>query len=107
MSLPGIRFEAAAFTPSSSIFAGKRCGGVRLIITDRNALRPVMTGVAIALVLHRLYPSEFALDKVSPLLKDPATLEAIRANRPLSEIVALWRADEAAFDARRARYLLY
>lgn len=107
MSLPGIRFEAAEFTPSSSIFAGKRCGGVHLIITDRNALRPVMTGVAIALVLHRLYPSEFALDKVGPLLKDPATLEAIRAGKPLSEIAAMWRADESAFEARRAKYLLY
>ena len=107
MSLPGIRFESTELTPSSSVFAGKRCGGVRLIITDRNALRPVMTGVAIALVLHRLYPSEFALDKVAPLLNDPATLEAIRADKPLSEIVALWRADEAAFEARRAKYLLY
>jgi uncharacterized protein YbbC (DUF1343 family)/CubicO group peptidase (beta-lactamase class C family) len=107
MSLPGIRFEAAEFTPSSSNFAGKRCGGVRLIITDRNKLLPVMTGVAIALVLHRLYPSELALDKVGPLLKDPATLEAIRADKPLSEIVAMWQADEAAFEARRAKYLLY
>jgi uncharacterized protein YbbC (DUF1343 family)/CubicO group peptidase (beta-lactamase class C family) len=107
MSLPGIRFEAAEFTPSSSNFAGKRCGGVRLIITDRNKLLPVMTGVAIALVLHRLYPSELALDKVGPLLKDPATLEAIRADKPLSEIVAMWQADETAFEARRAKYLLY
>jgi uncharacterized protein YbbC (DUF1343 family)/CubicO group peptidase (beta-lactamase class C family) len=107
MSLPGIRFEATEFTPSSSVFAGKRCGGVCLIITDRNALRPVMSGVAIALVLHRLYPSEFALDKVAPLLKDPATLEAIRADKPLSEIVTMWRVDEAAFEARRAKYLLY
>src|SRR4051794_18467809 len=77
MSLPGIRFEATEFTPSSSNFAKQRCGGVRLTITDRNALKPVATGVAIALVLHRLYPHEFALDKLEPLLRDPATLEAI------------------------------
>jgi uncharacterized protein YbbC (DUF1343 family) len=107
MALPGIRFEATEFTPSTSNFAKQRCGGVRLTITDRNALRPVATGVAIALVLHRLYPSEFALDKVAPLLRDPATLEAIRADKPLAEIVAMWRADEEAFAARRARYLLY
>jgi uncharacterized protein YbbC (DUF1343 family)/CubicO group peptidase (beta-lactamase class C family) len=107
MSLPGIRFEATEFTPVSSIFAKQHCGGVRLIITDRNILRPVTMGVAIALVLHRLYPSEFALDKVGPLLKDTATLEAIRAGKPLSEIVAMWRDDEAAFEARRAKYLLY
>jgi uncharacterized protein YbbC (DUF1343 family)/CubicO group peptidase (beta-lactamase class C family) len=107
MSLPGIRFEAAELTPTSSVFAKQRCGGVRLIITDGNALRPVATGVAIALVLHRLYPSQFALDKLAPLLRDPATLEAIRADKPLSEIVAMWREDEAAFVARRAKYLLY
>jgi uncharacterized protein YbbC (DUF1343 family)/CubicO group peptidase (beta-lactamase class C family) len=107
MSLPGIRFEAVEFTPASSNFAKQHCGGVRLLITDRNALRPVAMGVALALALHRLYPSEFALDKVEPLLRDPATLEAIRADKPLSEIVAMWRDDEAAFAARRAKYLLY
>jgi len=107
MSLPGIRFEATEFTPASSNFAKQRCGGVRLTITERNALRPVTMGVAIALVLHRLYPNDFALDKIAPLLRDPATLEAIRANKPLSEIVSMWRDDEAAFAARRAKYLLY
>jgi uncharacterized protein YbbC (DUF1343 family)/CubicO group peptidase (beta-lactamase class C family) len=107
MSLPGIRFEATSFTPSSSNFAKQNCGGVRMTITDRRTLRPVATGVAIALVLHRLYPNDFALDKIAPLLRDPATLEAIRAVKPLAEIVSMWREDEAAFAARRAKYLLY
>ena len=107
MSLPGIRFDATEFTPASSIFAKQRCGGVRLTITDRTALRPVATGVAIALLLRRLYPNDFALDKLAPLLRHPATLEAIRAGKPLAEIVAMWREDEAAFAARRAKYLLY
>jgi uncharacterized protein YbbC (DUF1343 family)/CubicO group peptidase (beta-lactamase class C family) len=107
MSLPGIRFEATSFTPSTSNFANQLCGGVRMTITDRRALRPVATGIAIALVLHRLYPNDFALDKLAPLLRDPATLEAIRADKPLTEIVSMWRDDEAAFAARRAKYLLY
>jgi len=107
MSLPGIRFEATEFTPASSNFAKQRCGGVRMTITDRNAWHPVATGVGIALVLHRLYPNDFALDKVANLLRDPATLEAIRAGKPLSEITAMWREDEAAFAVRRAKYLLY
>jgi uncharacterized protein YbbC (DUF1343 family)/CubicO group peptidase (beta-lactamase class C family) len=107
MSLPGIRFEATSFTPSSSVFAKQKCGGVRMAITDRRALRPVAAGIAIALVLHRLYPNDFALDKLAPLLRDPATLEAIRADKMLAEIVSMWREDEAAFAARRAKYLLY
>jgi uncharacterized protein YbbC (DUF1343 family)/CubicO group peptidase (beta-lactamase class C family) len=107
MSLPGIRFEATSFTPSSSIFAKQLCGGVRMMITDRRTLRPVSMGIAIALVLQRNYPNDFALDKLAPLLRDPATVEAIRADKPLAEIVSLWREDEAAFAARRAKYLLY
>jgi uncharacterized protein YbbC (DUF1343 family)/CubicO group peptidase (beta-lactamase class C family) len=107
MSLPGIHFEATSFTPSSSVFANQRCGGVRMTINDRRTLRPVATGIAVALLLHRLYPNDFALDKIAPLLRDPATLEAIRADKPLAEIVSMWREDEAAFAARRAKYLLY
>src|SRR5258706_10720490 len=61
MSLPGIRFEAIEFTPTSSIFAKQRCDGVRLFITDPNRLKAVTVGVAIAPVLHRVYPAEFAL----------------------------------------------
>jgi uncharacterized protein YbbC (DUF1343 family)/CubicO group peptidase (beta-lactamase class C family) len=107
MSLPGIRIEATSFTPSSSIFAKQKCGGVRMTITDRRTLRPVAMGVAIALVLHRLYPNDFALDKIAPLLRDPATLEAIRSGKPLAEIVSMWSEDEAVFALRRAKYLLY
>jgi uncharacterized protein YbbC (DUF1343 family)/CubicO group peptidase (beta-lactamase class C family) len=107
MSLPGIRFEATSFTPSTSIFAKQQCSGVRMTITDRRALRPVAMGIAIALTLHRLYPNDFPLDKIATLLRDPATLEAIRADKTLAEIVSMWREDEAAFAARRAKYLLY
>ncbi|HEX3579790.1 MAG TPA: exo-beta-N-acetylmuramidase NamZ domain-containing protein [Thermoanaerobaculia bacterium] len=107
MSLPGIRFDATTFTPASSVFAKQRCGGARITITDRRTLRPVSMGVAIALVLHRLYPNDFALDKIAPLLRDPATLEAIRADKPLADIVAMWREDEAVFALRRGKYLLY
>jgi uncharacterized protein YbbC (DUF1343 family)/CubicO group peptidase (beta-lactamase class C family) len=107
MALPGIRFDATEFTPTSSNFANQHCGGVRMTITDRNAWRPVATGVAIALVLHRLYPTDFPLDKIATLLRDPATLEAIRAGKPLAEITTMWREDETAFAARRAKYLLY
>ena len=60
------------------------------------------TGVAIATVLRRLYPNDFAVDKLATLLRDPRTLEAIRNNTPIS-----WTEDEAEFGARRAKYLMY
>jgi uncharacterized protein YbbC (DUF1343 family) len=100
--LPGIQFQPVHFTPTASVFEGKPCHGVRFTLTDRKAFKPVATGVAIATVLHRLYPNDFALDKLATLLRDPQTLDAIRDGKPIS-----WADDEAAFAARRAKYLLY
>ena len=62
----------------------------------------VAAGVMIAATLQRLYPNDFALDKLQRLLRDPATLDAIRNGTPID-----WTADEAAFSARRSKYLLY
>ena len=98
LSIPGVTFTPIRFTPDG----GKECGGVRMTITDRKALRPVFTGVTIATVLHRLYPNDFDVDKMQRLLRDPRTLEAIRAGVTIS-----WADDEAEFAARRAKYLLY
>ena len=105
--LPGIRFDPVHFTPTASVFEAKACHGVRFTLTDRKAFRPVMTGIAIALALQKRYPADFALDKCASLLRDPRTLEAIRAGKPLSDIVGLWAADDAAFAARREKFLLY
>jgi uncharacterized protein YbbC (DUF1343 family)/CubicO group peptidase (beta-lactamase class C family) len=102
LTAPGVVFTPIRFTPNASVFAGKECGGVRMTITDRKALRPVATGVMIATTLRRLYPNDFALNKLQRLLRDPATLEAIRTGTPFD-----WAADEAAFSARRSKYLLY
>ncbi len=102
LSAPGVTFTPIRFTPDASVFAGKECGGVRMAITDRTVLRPVATGVAIATTLRRLYPNDFAIDKLQRLLRDPATLEAIRNGTAID-----WRDDEAAFNGRRSKYLLY
>jgi uncharacterized protein YbbC (DUF1343 family)/CubicO group peptidase (beta-lactamase class C family) len=98
--VPGLVFTPVRFTPTTSVFAGQECGGVRITITDRKLLRAVDTGLAIAAVLTRLYPAQFDLEKVQPLLRHPPTLDAIRRGEKPA-----WNLD--AFLARRAKYLLY
>jgi uncharacterized protein YbbC (DUF1343 family) len=89
-SLPGISLEPVRFTPLASIHKDQECGGVRITITDRRALRSVDVGVAIASALARLHPKEFPVDEIQPLLRHRATLEAIRAGKPLAEIKKLF-----------------
>lgn len=105
--LPGVRFVPTRFTPDASTFKDKKCGGVYLMVTDREALNSVELGILIAQTLQRLYPTDFALDKLQTLLQHPPTIDAIRAGKSLSDIRKLWVLDLEEFRRRREAALLY
>ncbi len=107
LGLPGLRFMPVRFTPTASVFKDQACGGVRMEITQRSAVRPVLTGVSIAAVFQRLYPKEFALEKVNTLLNHPGLLKGLKSGKSGKELSAQWAAETAAFQARRANFLLY
>jgi len=105
--LPGVRFVPIRFTPTYSTFKDRECGGAAVVIIDREKLQPVDVGLVIALTAQRLYPKEYALDKVKPLLRDDATLQAIKTGATLASIKRAWSADLEQFKKRRARHLIY
>jgi len=37
-TITGVRFVPTNFTPSDAVYAQQKCGGVNIIVTDRNAL---------------------------------------------------------------------
>lgn len=105
--IPGVRFVPVTFTPSTDVHAHRLCQGVRLVLTDRNALDVGRLGVELLSALWRLYPSDFRLEKTIRLLGSAKTLERIRAGDDPVEIVAGWQEELEAFRKLRARYLLY
>jgi uncharacterized protein YbbC (DUF1343 family)/CubicO group peptidase (beta-lactamase class C family) len=105
--LPGVRFVPIRFTPKASIYKEKPCGGVSILITEREQCNSLDIGILIAKTLCRLYPKNFSVKKMSHLLLHPPTLEAIIQDKPLSEIRASWQADLDEFKSRRAKFLLY
>jgi uncharacterized protein YbbC (DUF1343 family) len=105
--LPGLRFVATERTPTTSVHAGKTCGGVQIEIADRAKLEPLRLGLTIACELHRLYPNEWKVDRFDGLLLNRATVAGIQADRSPDELIAGWKIDLDAFRARRAKYLLY
>jgi uncharacterized protein YbbC (DUF1343 family) len=105
--LPGVRFVPIHFTPSEYIFKGETCGGVNIILTDREHCRVVDIGLLAARLLHRWHPDQFQARKMKSLLVDEPTLQAILDDKPLSEIRGLWTEKMEEFKARRAKYLLY
>jgi len=106
-ALPGVRFVPLNFTPKASVFKDEACGGVNIIVTDRTAFRPLLTGIEIAVGLRRLYPSEWKVDSYGRLLVNSATLDRVKRGDSAREIVASWNNQLEEFRQSRAGILLY
>lgn len=111
-NLPGARFRPAWFTPSFSKHQGQLCAGVQIHLTDRTALTPVETGIAILLDVANLHRNAFSFLPGNPPFFDklagvPWLRDAIVSGDSLEAIRARWQPELAAFRVRRARRLLY
>lgn len=105
--LPGVRFYPVEFTPASSKFRGEKCFGVYIVLTDRDRLEPVRTGLVIAWHLRNLHGETFEFDRVLRLLHNRRVLEAVRAATTTASFPLLWQDDLAAFEKHRRGALLY
>ena len=78
-----------------------------MVVTDREALRPVRVGLEIASALHRLYGAKFEVGTTAKLLGSSAQLAQVTSGVDPARVVAAWSADEAKWRLLRAKYLLY
>jgi uncharacterized protein YbbC (DUF1343 family) len=115
---PGVAFRPAWFRPTFQKFAGQTCAGVQLHVTDREAFRPVRTGVGVLMALRdlagetfgwRREPYEFVADRpaIDLLFGSDRERKAIEAGATAAEVCRVWEAEEEAFRRRRQPYLLY
>ncbi|MBM3749611.1 MAG: DUF1343 domain-containing protein [Acidimicrobiia bacterium] len=105
--LPGVRFYPVQFTPTSSKFANELCQGVFIVITDRDAVRPMRVGVEVASALHQLFPGRFEIDLAQRLYGSVTGLTRIKSGDDPAAIASSWSGGEARWRLLRARYLLY
>ena len=106
-NLPGVRFANQPFIPVSGLYAGQRCGGVGVRVTDRAAVRSMRVGLEIASLLQKNYPKDFDVTKILLLLGNEATVHALQAGTPPEQIISSWGPELAAFDQTRRKYFLY
>lgn len=114
--IPGVRFEPVKFTPRPALYPGPaktlkhgdaECGGVRVVLTDREKCPVVDIGIELALAMQRLYPEQFKTDAMARLLGDDETLAAIKVGLSAASIKAAWAKRLAAFEERRQAFLIY
>jgi len=105
--IPGVRFIPVRFKPSTSVFKNEDCGGVNVVITDRERFKSVATGIEIAVALHSLFPADWKVDSYSRLLVNADALERLKRGATPEELTQSWRAPLEIFRKKRAAVLLY
>ena len=115
LGLAGVRFRACQFAPTFDKYHGEACGGVQVHVTDRDAHRPVETGLHMLSTALGLWPEEF---RWLPPLDDGrrhfdllAGTDEIRRGlgrgEAVEEIVDGWIDGLEAFEERSEEFLLY
>jgi uncharacterized protein YbbC (DUF1343 family)/CubicO group peptidase (beta-lactamase class C family) len=105
--ISGVRFVAASFTPSASNYAGQKCEGVNILLTDRNAFDAPELGVELASALHKLYPEQFHLERMIDLIANQSVYDATAAGEDPRRIAADWEERLGKFQQMRQKYLIY
>ena len=107
--LPGIRFEAITMTvePTAAKHKGLTIPGIRFVITDRQAYRPVRTSLMLIDEIRRQHPRDFewrgSIDRLTGSDKVRLAIEGGR----LDSLLADWDREAAEFKVARAPFLLY
>jgi uncharacterized protein YbbC (DUF1343 family)/CubicO group peptidase (beta-lactamase class C family) len=106
-NLAGVRFVPVKFTPKASVFKDESCGGINIVITNREQFKPVKTGIEIALALRKLFPNDWKMDRLIGLLVNSEIFELVKRGETFQTIESAWQKKLDEFKSRRAQFLLY
>jgi len=109
----GVTLRDHPFEPTFHKWAGERCLGFQIQVTDRDLFRPYLTTLALLqdiIAEHgdrfewKQPPYEYVTDRlpIDVLTGDPAVREALESGADLRDLARSWRSEIAAF-AREAR----
>ena len=106
--IPGVRFVPITFTPAAGQkYGGQSCGGINIVVVDRNTLDAPELGIELASALRKLYPNEWDMSKMILLVNDPRTMSALAAGTDPRNIADDWREALEKFEQARRKYLIY
>jgi len=107
-AIPGVFFLPEQFTPETSVYDGEDCAGVRFVISDRDALRPLSLGIELMRTIYEANPKTFDVaERGNVLLRHQPTIDRIVAGASLAEIREGWNPELDDFLKRREVFLLY
>jgi uncharacterized protein YbbC (DUF1343 family) len=105
--LAGVRFDPVIFMPTNSVWKTQSCGGVQLVVTNRETFEPIRTGLAMLQTVYRIYPTQVTITSYAADLMGVPGLNTAIKTADINAIIAGWQANLAQFRALRRLYLLY
>jgi len=116
--LPGVRFEAARFTPrpiegmdTNPKHEGQALQGIRYVVTDRQVFQPVEAGIHVLYAFYRQAPDAAAFlarpEGLARLAGTTRLAAMLTQGTGPEAVIAAWQDDVVSFRQRRAPYLLY
>lgn len=117
LCLPGVAAEIFPFQPKRQKWEGKGCNGFKWAITDQDAFRPYLTGLAFIWLMNKLYkgkgfewrraPYEFVTDKPAiDLLTGSAKYRTEIDTLKFEDLVKMAETPKDMIEERE-KYLLY
>jgi uncharacterized protein YbbC (DUF1343 family) len=109
LKLPGVRFEAITMpvVKTAAKFSGETIPGIRVVVTDRQAYRPVRTALLLIDVIKRRQPQQFAWGpSINRLTGSDKVRTAIDAGT-LAPLLDAWDRDAVDFRRGVEPFLLY
>jgi len=112
LNLPGVFFRPVRFTPYTSKYSGKNCGGVHVCVVNRNTFKPIETILHLIKLIKNDYSEfewikrrgEYFFDLLTGGNKVRLMLEQ---NCSVEEIAASWRSDLMKFKEDVEELLMY
>ena len=107
--MPGISFTREPREPSNDVYAGKKCDGVKIEITDKNTVRSLDIFIHAACILRDINKDDFKIKWKN--MKDMTGNEIFQAlyesNASPEVIISALNKEAEQFRQTRAKYLLY
>lgn len=107
--LPGVKFRTRTLEPGSDLYAGKKCPGVEIEVTDETRVRALDIFVRAAWLLKKYDGGEFELKpfEIRKMTGTPDLYRMLEAGASPEEILALFHRESAEFKSASAKFLLY
>jgi uncharacterized protein YbbC (DUF1343 family) len=113
---PGVSFSEEKFTPleipgiaSEPKYKNTQCHGIRIMITNRDAIEPVKLGIEIIAAFKRAHPKETELRqrRFDILTGSSSVRKKLDVNIHPDEICSMWKPELERFFRLREKFFLY